>query len=190
MGESKKIDVDISAVLKKATEMYPALKAAAALEKTGITDAMSEINFVKFSDIKKAANCSVSATCNFLAAAVKAGIVEKDPAGPLYRLGGYFETRNFAIKIMSNSDKYPLTRAEVRVRTLIRSAAVFAALWESDKCLGEIQEATGLSQSAASLKMSRLVSIWWVDRERDGKKIYFSLPDSTRRVLVAMAGAM
>lgn len=184
MGESKKIDVDISAVLKKAAEMYPALKAAAALEKTGITDAMSEINFVKFSDIKNTARCSVSATCNFLAAAVKAGLVEKDPAGPLYRLSGYFETRNFAIQNMAT-----IQQAEAKTKTLIRNADVFAAIADGEKCLYEIQKATNLSQSAASLKMSRLVSASWVDRARDGKKIYFSLSEMSRWFLVALSGA-
>ena len=194
MGDTKKID--ISDVLKRAVEMYPALKAAAALEKTGIADAMSETQFVKFSDIKKAAMCSVSATCNFLAAAVKAGVVEKDPAGPNYRLNSYMAVRETAKRCLSPerirkvTGESPIAQAERIVLSFIRYAPVFEALQNGELFLAEIQEQLSINQSPASLKMSLMYEYGWLDRRRDGKNVYYSLSDQTRNILASLAGAL
>lgn len=188
MGETKKID--IPALVESCKRFYPALKAAAALDENYITDVLSESGFVSFGDIKKEAHCSVSGTCNFLADAVKTGVVEKDATKPLYRLSNYGAIRAKALLFVPEFSKYTLLkRSERLVFSFIRYASIFEALQNSELCLGEIQQKIGLAQSPASLKMSRLYEYGWVDKRRDGKNVYYSLSDHTRRTLAALAGA-
>lgn len=188
MDETKKID--IPALVESCKRFYPALKAAAALEKAGIADAMSETEYTKFAYIMRAATCSVSGTCNFLADAVKTGVVEKDATKPMYRLNAYNGIREKArLFIGKKIQTVNLKTGERLVFSFIRNAVVFKALQGGELCLGEIQQKTGMKQSPASLKMSRLYEHGAVDRRRDGKNVYYSLSDHTRRFLAALAGA-
>lgn len=188
MGETKKID--IPALAEACARFYPALKAAAALDENYITEVLSESGSVSFGDIKKEAHCSVSGTCNFLTEAVKTGVVEKDPTKPLYRLNSYNSIREKArLFIDKKIQPVNLKTGERLVFSFIRNAVVFEALQGGELCLGDIQKKIGLAQSPASLKMSRLHEYGWVNKRRDGKNVYYSLSDYTRRFLVDLAGA-
>ena len=64
---------------------------------------------------------------------------------------------------------------------------IVLTLQESELCVGEIAEITGLSQSSVSHHLKTLREQKLVDFRRDGKMTYYSLADNHVSALLAVA---
>ena len=64
---------------------------------------------------------------------------------------------------------------------------ILCGLFEGEKCVQEITEATGTSQSAVSHQLRLLKQARLVRCRRNGKQIYYSLADDHVKTILGMA---
>ena len=70
-----------------------------------------------------------------------------------------------------------------------RRLMIVCVLYNKEKCVGELEEIVGLSQSALSQHLARLRRDGIVKTRRDAQTIYYSLScDSTKAVLRCLQG--
>lgn len=180
MGESKKID--IRALAEQCAKWLPAFQAADHLCNIDVAAILSRREeYISLADIVAESRYQPSGTYRIISLAVRAGLVEKNPAGgrgPLYRATPLFHS-------VINAKVFP----EV-LRTISTNAVIFEALHEARLNQTTLCQNTGIQQTTISLKMKRLVADDWVDRVQDGKEVWYSLSDQARRVFPIVAAEL
>lgn len=180
MGNTKKID--IPAIAELCAKWLPAFQAAKHLYKIGVAVILSRSDeYICLADIVSKSRYQPSGTHRIISLAVRAGLVEKNPAGgrgPLYRAAPLF-------KAVINANVFP----EI-LRTISTNAVIFEALHEARMNQTTLCQNTGIPQTTISLKMKRLVADDWVDRVQEGKEVWYSLSDKARRVFPVVASEL
>lgn len=172
MGEQQKIDVTKLAALCR--RWLPAFRAAEQLKNIGVDKILYSPEFVSFADIQAESMYTVSGTHRIITLAVDAGLVEKNPAGgrgPLYRT-----TERMRAVVLSKA----LTKV---LHVFSKHEAIFKAL-----CIGPLGqsmlcEKTGARQTTISLQMKQLIEYGAVDSRREGKEVWYSLSEQTRKIM-------
>lgn len=173
MGDTKKIDIPALAALCR--KWLPAFQAAEHLCNIGIAAVLaSRDEYISLADIVAESRYQPSGTYRIISMAVRAGLVEKNPAGgrgPLYRATPLFK-KVINAKVFSET-----------LRTISGNANIFEALSVANLNQTALCQNTGIGQATISLKMKRLVSSDWIDRWQEGKEVWYSLSDHTRLVM-------
>ena len=179
MGEQQKIDVTKIAPLCR--KWLPAFRTADKLKEIGVLNALKRNEFVPLSDIVFNSLYGASGVHRILKAGIRAGIVEKNPAGgrgPLYR----------AAALMFKLP--PIVDAVNTLKTISANADIFETLNIEPHNVTGLCFYTGTMQTTMSLKMKVLADGGWVVRDQRGKEVWYSLSDQTRAVLPAVAAAL
>ena len=172
MGELKKIDVTELAELCR--KWLPAYRTADKLNEIGVLNALKRNEFVPLSDIVFNSLYGASGVHRILKAGIRAGIVEKNPAGgrgPLYR----------AAALMFKLP--PIVDAVNTLKTISANADIFETLNIEPHNVTGLCFYTGTMQTTMSLKMKVLADGGWVVRDQRGKEVWYSLSEHARRVM-------
>ena len=172
MGESKKINVTKIAPL--CSKWLPAFRTADKLKEIGVHRILDSPNFVSLSDIVFNSLYGASGVHRILKAGIRAGIVEKNPAGgrgPLYR--GTERLRGVLAATVKTDALYFISHFEDIFYTLNIDPHNQSALCEY----------IGGRQATVSLQMKRLISAGLIDRDQRGKEVWYSLSEHARRVM-------
>ena len=179
MGEAKKIYiVEVAALCWK---WLPAYRTADKLKEIGVLNALKRNEFVPLSDIVFNSLYGASGVHRILKAGIRAGIVEKNPAGgrgPLYR----------AAALMFKLP--PIVDAVNTLHAISANADIFETLNIEPHNVTGLCNYTYTRQTTISLKMKALAAGGWVVRDQRGKEVWYSLSDQTRAVLPAVAAAL
>ena len=78
-------------------------------------------------------------------------------------------------------------RAEAMLRQLAHAGRlmILCGLAEGEKSVGELEDITGMSQSAVSQHLTRLKDAGLVDAERRGRRIYYRLCSVPARAILS-----
>ena len=172
MGESKKIDVTALAAL--CSKWLPAFRTADKLKEIGVDKIIDGHDFVSLADIVFNSLYGASGVHRILKAGIRAGIVEKNPAGgrgPLYR-GTERRRTVYLLKVSTNT-----------LKTISANADIFETLNIEPHNVTGLCFYTGTVQTTMSLKMKALTEGGWVDRDQRGKEVWYSLSEHARRVM-------
>lgn len=180
MGEAKKINVTALAALCR--KWLPAFRAADHLCKIGVAAILSRREeYISLADIVAESRYQPSGTYRIISLAVRAGLVEKNPAGgrgPLYRATPLLkkvldtETRAYALYVIATHED------------------IFYTLNIDPHNQSGLCEYIGTRQTTMSLQMKRLVTAGWVDRRQNGKEVWYSLSDHAKRVMPVVASEL
>lgn len=172
MGEPK---IDVTALAATCRSWLPVFQAADHLRKIGIAGVLGSAEFVSFAEIQAEANAAsaytISGTHRIVTLAVRAGLIEKNPAGgrgPLYR--GTERLRGVLAATVKTDALYFISHFE----------DIFAALNKGPYGQAGLCKYTGTLQATMSLKMKRLIADCWVDRQQAGKEVCYSLSEYAR----------
>lgn len=172
MGEPKKLDIpEIAALCRK---WLPAYRTADKLKEIGVLDTLKSNEFVPLADIVLNSLYGASGVHRILRAGIRAGIVEKNPAGgrgPLYR----------AAALMWKLP--PLVDATNTLKTISANADIFETLSGEPHNVTALCNSTNTRQTTISLKMKALTAGGWVVRDQRGKEVWYSLSDYARQVM-------
>lgn len=172
MGESKKIDVTALAAL--CSKWLPAFRTADKLKEIGVDKIIDGHDFVSLADIVFNSLYGASGVHRILKAGIRAGIVEKNPAGgrgPLYRGTERMRTV-YLSKVSTNT-----------LKTISANADIFETLNIEPHNVTGLCNHTGTRQATMSLKMKALTEGGWVVRDQRGKEVWYSLSEHARRVM-------
>ncbi len=172
MGESKKIDVTALAAL--CSKWLPAFRTADKLKEIGVDKIIDGHDFVSLADIVFGSLYGASGVHRILKAGIRAGIVEKNPAGgrgPLYR--GTERLRGVLAATVKTDALYFISHFE----------DIFYTLNIDPHNVTGLCFYTGTIQTTMSLKMKALTEGGWVVRDQRGKEVWYSLSEHARRVM-------
>ena len=179
MGETKKIDAaELSAICRK---WLPVFHAADRLRNIEIVDVLDSEEFVSLAYIQGASQFTISGTHRIISLAVRAGLIEKNPAGgrgPLYR-----GTERLRAVLAATVKTDALT-------FFAKSGRIFSALSAGPNNQSGLCENIGAQQTTISLKMKRLIAAGWIEQEQKGKEVWYSLSDYARRVIPVVAAEL
>lgn len=180
MGEAKKIDV--FALAAQCRQWLPAFRAAEHLCNIGVAAILSRREeYISLADIVAESEYKASGTYRIISLAVRAGLVEKNPAGgrgPLYRAAPRMK------------DVLSATVKAEQLYFLSKYEDIFYTLNIDPHNVSGLCEYIGTQQTTMSLQMKRLVTAGWVDRRQDGKEVWYSLSDHALRVMPIIAAEL
>ena len=180
MGEAKKLDIpEIAALCQR---WLPAYRTADKLKEIGVLETLKSNDFVPLADVVSCSLYGASGVHRILRAGIRAGIVEKNPAGgrgPLYRA---------ADLMWKLPDGFGLDAKALH--TISANADIFETLSTGPHNVTGLCNSTKTRQTTISLKMKALTAGGWVVRDQRGKEVWYSLSDQARAVLPAVAAAL
>lgn len=175
MGEQKK---DVTELANLCRAWMPAFKAAVHLRNIGISRAMDSPEFISFAEIQERANAAsgytISGTHRIVSLAVRAGLIEKNPNGGR---GGLYRGTD-RMKAVLAADVKP-----DNLYVIAKYGDIFNAL-NSETCgQSDLCAKIGAQQTTVSLKMKKLILSGWIDQERNGKEVLYSLSNYARQIM-------